>query len=320
MTRYQPTRNKLMKQQSSPSNARFYSKLQATKAVLSKFGYESKKDKIVSAIRSKVYGKFFSHENPVSTQWGYLKILSKLENDSTLLDIGCGDGIYFTNEQVVEMIRHKNLKIRAIDVDAGAVEICQQRLIRAGLEDFVFAECVSVEDIRPATLEEKYDYAVWMESFPVIEIGLFSRLFQHSMTIVKKKCFMYHNLLKEYSVAMHVMKPLINYCTMVDFGRATTVDEMKILLQGMTHHKFTIKPLLWCKRHEMMSPILSRFEWFLPKSLNAQVTQYLIEMDVNNVSIFHKEIINRHGGSHHERDRKDGVFVADCITPSKAQS
>ena len=164
-----------------------------------------------------------------------MKIIQKLEDGSTLLDIGCGDGIYFTNESVIATIKRKQLRIRAIDVDAGAVKICQRRIVASGLKAQVFAECTSVEDINAFTESDKYDYSVWMESFPVIEIGLFAKLFQHSMTLVKKRVFMYHNLLPEYNIMMHVLKPLINYMTMVDFGRATTVDEMKILIQGIIY-------------------------------------------------------------------------------------
>jgi 2-polyprenyl-3-methyl-5-hydroxy-6-metoxy-1,4-benzoquinol methylase len=131
------------------------------------------KDRI-AAIRSFSYGLLFSYSNPVSTQWGYLSIIKTLEEKATVLDIGCGDGIYFTNPEVQEVLRAKQFQIHCIDVDAHAIEICRKRVEDAGLSHLISVECISVE-----LVTTKFDYTIWMESFPVIELDLFTRLFKY---------------------------------------------------------------------------------------------------------------------------------------------
>ena len=88
----------------------------------------------VDGIRSLVYGFFFRNTNPISTQHGYYTILETLPDGATILDVGCGDGIYFTNETAIEVVKRKNLIIMCIDPDAGAVKICGERIKAAGLE------------------------------------------------------------------------------------------------------------------------------------------------------------------------------------------
>ena len=71
-------------------------------------------------------------------------------------------------------MQRKRLNIFAIDIDAGAVEICKQRIAAAGLGDLVSAQAVDVTKVT-----EKYDYVLWMESFPVIPTEVFPPLFKH---------------------------------------------------------------------------------------------------------------------------------------------
>lgn len=40
-----------------------------------------------------------------------------------VLDVGVGDGIYFTNPKVVSLIKEKNFKIYGIDIDEGVLLI-----------------------------------------------------------------------------------------------------------------------------------------------------------------------------------------------------
>lgn len=233
---------------------------------------------IISYIRSCFYAQFFSHRNAISTQHGYFNILKKVEEGSKLLDVGCGDGIYFTNKNVVKLIKQKGIKIFAIDVDAGAVEICKKRINKNGLQNHVFAEAKSVELVK-----SKYDYVLWMESYPVIDMTLFERIFTHSLSLCQNKCFLYHNLLQQPSPLMTLWKPLIYYFTSVDFGRATTVGEMRIIMKGITNHKFQIKPLISCKAYEMLSSQLKSLAPFVPL-LNKEITQYLIVVEIDQVS------------------------------------
>jgi 2-polyprenyl-3-methyl-5-hydroxy-6-metoxy-1,4-benzoquinol methylase len=75
---------------------------------------------------------------------------------------------------VIDTIKQKKFKIFAIDIDAGAIVICQKRIVEAGLQEYVHATQMSVTDVK-----EKYDFVLWMESFPVINPPLFEVLFKH---------------------------------------------------------------------------------------------------------------------------------------------
>lgn len=235
---------------------------------------------IIDAVRSKVYGSFFGAQNPVSTQWAYDAILHKIPDNATILDIGCGDGIYFTNPSVIQTIRRKNLKIYAIDIDVGAVKICDERISKGGLSDLVSCKAISVTDVK-----DKYDYVLWMESYPVIDTELFSVLFKHSLTLAKEKTMLYHNLVQDDEATWfwRASKPLLNYLTLVDFGRLTTMTEMRQSLQDMSGKKpFTIKPLLECTLSDMH--VLG---WFVTFVLNRfksgggerKIVQYLMEVE-----------------------------------------
>jgi len=232
---------------------------------------------LVSKVRSAVYKSFFCIDNPISTQWGYDKILESLPDGATILDVGCGDGIYFTNPEVLKKIRKKNLKIACIDIDAGAVKICNKRIKSARIDELVSATAISLTEVH-----EKYDYILFMESFPVMPIDLFTKLLQHALTLAKKKVMMYHNLAKDEGFGLSIkrtLKPLIKYITLVDFGRLTTITEMKAILKRSTDKDFLIEPLLKCKLSEMhflvgwMEPFARLFTC---GKVSTSVIQYLI--------------------------------------------
>jgi len=204
---------------------------------------------LISAARSRVYQSFFGIENPVSTQWGYNSILESLPEGATVLDVGCGDGIYFTNPEVLKKIRNKNLKITCIDIDAGAVKICNKRIKASNIDDFVTASAISLTEVH-----QQYDYILFMESFPVMSIELFTMLFEHALTLARKKVMLYHNLSQDEGMMLTIkrtLKPLVKYFTLVDFGRLTTVGEMQAILKRTTDKEFLIEPLLKCKWSEM---------------------------------------------------------------------
>ncbi len=222
---------------------------------------------------------FFGPTNPVSTSWAYDAILQRIPEGATILDIGCGDGVYFTNARVIETINAKKLTIFAIDIDNGAVEICKKRILAAGLVGRVSAKAISVLDVH-----ETYDFVLWMESFPVISPKIFPPLFKHSLVLTKKKTLMYHNLVEDHEATWfwRATKPLLYYVTLVDFGRLTTLSEMRASLRTLTPRSCAINPLLSCTLAEMhpLSWIAAALMNVYKKgSGNRKIVQYLVEVD-----------------------------------------
>lgn len=175
----------------------------------------------MAAIKTFFYNLLFHHSNPVSTQWGYYEILKKMPENSSLLDVGVGDGIYFINEKVINLIKSKNLKIYGIDIDLPSIKVCQNRIIQYNLENYVKAECVSLFDVKAKTESEKYDNILFMESFPVISNELFIEFISHSKGILSNrlinrggnKIYLYHNLIEnhEYSRVFEFLKRNVLY-------------------------------------------------------------------------------------------------------------
>jgi len=238
---------------------------------------------LISKVRSAVYQSFFGIDNPISTQWGYDKILESIPDNASILDVGCGDGIYFTNPEVLKKIRNKKLKITCIDIDSGAVKICSKRIKAAGIDDCVSATAISLTEVH-----KKYDYILFMESFPVMSIELFTKLLQHALTLAEKKVMMYHNLSKDEGCVLCIkrtLKPMIKYFTLVDFGRLTTVDEMKAILKRSTDKEFLIEPLLKCKLSEMyfVAGWLEPFaRLFTGGKVSTNVVQYLVSIALDS--------------------------------------
>lgn len=180
---------------------------------------------------------------------------------------------------MLSTIKRKKLDIFAIDIDAGAVEICKERIAKAGLSSFVKAHAIDVTEIT-----KQYDYVLWMESFPVIPTEVFPHLFKHSLTLAKKKIMLYHNLVpdEEATWFWRITKPLLVYVTLVDFGKLTTLTEMRQAMQAMTSKSFTMKPLLTCTLSEMhvmgwlTTVILNRFK---SGGGDRKIEQYLIEVE-----------------------------------------
>lgn len=232
---------------------------------------------IIDQVRSLVYGAFFGEHNPVSTPKGYAKILETLEKRAErraqegkvlrILDVGCGDGIYFTHEPVIRSIKANAFEIDCIDVDAGAVEICQERLRKSGLRDKVSARAVDLREV-----SEKYDVIIFMESYPVIPTPLMAELILHAKTL-SDELLLYHNLVLQKGVVLSYVKPLIKYVSLVDFGKLTSVDEMtEECRDAWGFPTPEIDVLLSCTWGEM-NPFLN-----VPFVRGQQIEQYLVRL------------------------------------------
>lgn len=221
-------------------------------------------NRLLSFTTNNIYNIFFTPKNPISTYYAYEKILERFEDNSTILDIGVGNGIYFSNPNVKKLITEKKLKIHGIDIDTGIIKHCKETIVKNGLEDYVTCDAIDLLNIK-----ETYDYSIFMESYPVINSELFYKLLNHAMKI-SNKTFLYNNLQELDNRVLRFIKPKLKYLTSVDFGKLTTISEFK---SEMNLHKISnkIELLLSCRFCDM-HPFLK----YCP--IKYKVTQYLIEI------------------------------------------
>ena len=111
---------------------------------------------MLSFLRHKVYSSIFNLDNSLSTSHGFHDILEKIPSESSILDVGCGDGIYYINPKVIDLIKTKKIKIKSIDIDSGAIKYCKERITKNKLEEYITVEAI---DLR--LIIDKYDYALW---------------------------------------------------------------------------------------------------------------------------------------------------------------
>jgi len=223
-------------------------------------------DTLISKIRSKVYKSFFGDENPISTINGFLETIKSIPDGSSVLDVGCGDGIYYTGPEVIDLIKSKKLTIHSIDIDAGAVPICQKRIAAAGLSDKVTAEAIDLLKIT-----KRYDAVIFMESFPVIPRNLMGVFIAHTKTITNF-ILLFHNLVEEKNAFVEWMKPKVKYFTLVDFGELTSIKEMEEECKKWGFTKYNVEPCLKCQYKDMY------WAFNVPGLGDTVITQYLVSL------------------------------------------
>lgn len=225
-----------------------------------------------SYFKNYFYDLMFHQNNPISTQWGYYEILKQLPDNISILDIGVGEGIYFTNPLVVNLIKEKNIKIHGIDIDAMSIIICNQRVIKNNLQSHVKVELKDLFHIHT-----KYDYVLFMESFPVIPNHLFTKFISHSKKICNNDILLYHNLINndEYTELFAFFKStILYYITLNDFGKLTTVNMMNDILTkkcDIFSDKISMNVLLKCKYKDMFSLFN-----LIPYFRDCEIKQYII--------------------------------------------
>ncbi len=225
-------------------------------------------DTIISKIRSAVYRSFFGDENPISTINGFHETIRNIPDGSSVLDVGCGDGIYYTGPDVIALIKSKKLTIHSIDIDAGAVPICQKRIAAAGLANVVTAEAIDLLKIT-----KRYDVVIFMESFPVIPRPLMATFIAHTKTITNK-ILLFHNLVEEKNAFAEWAKPKIKYFTLVDFGELTSIKEMEEECKKWGFTNYKVEPCLKCQYRDMY------WAFNIPGLGDTVITQYLVSLNV----------------------------------------
>ena len=202
------------------------------------------------SVKSFIYDSLLGKNNPNSPYYAYNQILNQISEESTILDIGCGTGIYFDNQDVVNCIIDKKLKIHCVDIDQDAVAICKERVKKNGIYLNVTCDTCNLLNIDSA-----YDYILFIESFPVIDLELFNKMLNHTKKITKN-VILFHNLVREKTIFLDYIKPNIKYLTSIDMGRLTSLDDMIYYLDEQMCHNYSIIKSSQCK-YKDLHPVLN---------------------------------------------------------------
>lgn len=191
---------------------------------------------IQDVVKSKIYDGFFSNHNPIGTPNGFKRIIETINYGSSILDVGCGTGLYYKDLSICQLIKDKNLTITGIDIDSGAISICNKRINSAKMDLQVTAKIVDLISVK-----QNYDVVLFIESFPVIPSNDMKKYIAHALRI-SPTIFMYHNLVDEKKISskslkfLKKIKPILKYIILIDYGKVTTVNEMWNFLNNYTQN------------------------------------------------------------------------------------
>jgi hypothetical protein len=162
----------------------------------------------------------------ISTSSLYRNFLNDIPDGSSILEIGCGNGICWRRNS--SLIKSKSLTIKGIDIDKDYVEFCKEVV-----QDCELYNC-TVEKSDFLKLHEEsnssaqyYDYVIFVESYPVISADINREMLDACKMHMHRnsKVVYIHNILYKENKFLDFIKPKLKHFVSADFGRTTTMKE-----------------------------------------------------------------------------------------------
>ena len=223
------------------------------------------------------YDYFFGNENfKLSTPNLYNYSISKLSDNSKILDFGCGNGICYKNNNVIDTIKSKNLQIIGIDIDEVYIKQCNKRIINSELEDRVTIKLMNIFDYEIKDNEDKFDYVIFSESAPLLSNELLVNIIKYiDINLIKKdgKIIFINNLTDSKS-PVKIFKPYLKYISLIDFGRLLSFDEFNYIAKDMNKN-ISINLIASLKFTEVLSFFKLDYLYYVANLFS--VTDYNIE-------------------------------------------
>ncbi len=224
-----------------------------------------------------MYDYFFGNANfKLSTPNLYNYSIQKLEKNSKVLDFGCGNGICYKNDNVIESIKDKNLQIVGIDIDEVYIKQCSERIINSNLEDNVSIKLMNIFDYKIKIDIDKFDYVIFSESAPLLSNELLVNIVNYiNNNLIKENGkIIFINNLTDANSPMKKYKPYLKYFSLIDFGRLLSEEEF-INIGKDINKKVTINLIASMRFKEVLSFFNIDYIYYIAKLLG--VSDYDIE-------------------------------------------
>ncbi len=161
------------------------------------------------------------------TNYCYKNSLNYFPSNSTVLDVGIGNGIMIKNYH--SLIKSKELQITGIDINKSYLNHCDCLIRTYRLEPYVEIFFESVETYEPQK-KEHFDFILFSMSF---------MLFDNQQLVLDRikdwlkpggKIVFFQTMFKERLRSMEFIKPKLKYITTIDFGELIYEDAFFALL------------------------------------------------------------------------------------------
>jgi 2-polyprenyl-3-methyl-5-hydroxy-6-metoxy-1,4-benzoquinol methylase len=239
-------------------------------------------------IKNKFYDYFFGNSDSViSTPRLFESVLNKCIKNSNIMDFGCGNGIYYTKDFLKKQILEKNFKITAIDIDFQSVKICNDRIKKNNLCNYVNVLCENILNYKVEE-EDKFDYIIFTESLPLINHILLKEILIYMNKYLLKengKIIFINNLVdNDHPKLVSFIKPYLKYFILIDFGRIINKNEIDEIAKYV-NKKFEINLINKNKIYELS--LFNFINWkkynFIYKSINKYIIN--LDYDINQYEI-----------------------------------
>jgi len=177
------------------------------------------------------------------TQKLYHNFLNSIPDNSTVLDIGIGNGYSLLVNS--ELIRKKNIKIIGVDIDYESIKQATHNIKEKNLENLIEVYNENIYNFK----EGEYDYIFFSNSYSVIPniIDMINHIKKKHLK--KNGTFVISTTIENnYNPIKHIIKPNLKYLTFgIDFGTITLLDKFinsmcknKLVINFMDHtcHKW----------------------------------------------------------------------------------
>lgn len=152
----------------------------------------------------------------------YQSFLKRIDNGSSIVDIGIGNGEALLTPENIKLIKDKELMICGFDINKDYLKNCQRLIKENKLEKriFCFEKDLSKENFN---FDKKVDYVYFSNSYAVIpEV---TKLLKNIVKIFQPDKIVISITLSDNEVDKFI-KPYAKYLMLgVDFGRAITREE-----------------------------------------------------------------------------------------------